>query len=349
MRIALVSTPFVKVPPSGYGGTELIVTELVTEFARAGAEVVLYATGDSHVDAELRAHYRKAVWPPSTATELRHVAFAMADIAADLRGFDVVHVHSPAALPFARLLTAPMVCTVHHACDAEVESVYARSAALLVAISRRQRDLQPGLERAVVVHHGLDPRRFALGDGQGGYAAFLGRFSREKGLHIAIDSARAAGVPIRVAGRPHPEDRDYFDREVAWRLRLPGVEHLGELGGAEKVSLLSEAAALLFPIDWEEPFGLVMLEAMLCGTPIVAFERGAVGEIVEDGTTGILCRDREQLTSQLAHLFWRGWPRERCRARAMDRFSSSHMARSYLALYERLVGADVNARAATTF
>jgi glycosyltransferase involved in cell wall biosynthesis len=353
MRIAMVSTPFVKVPPAGYGGTELIVAELVAEFARAGEEVILYATGDSQVSVELRAHYPEAVWPPTMAADRRHLSFVMTDLAADLRGFDVVHFHSPAALPVARLLcprstpSTAMVCTVHHARDVTFGAQYASSAVQLVAVSRRQRILQPGLERAAVVHHGLDHRRFTLGQGRGGYVAFLGRFSRDKGLDVAIDCARAAGVPIRIAGRPHPEDEDYFERELAWRLRLPGVEHLGELGGAAKVEFLGEAAALLFPIDWEEPFGLVLIESMLCGTPVLAFARGSVAELLEEGATGTVCRNREQLTQQLARVFHRGWPREHCRARAIRRFSSSRMARSYLELYRLLVRRDADATAAT--
>jgi glycosyltransferase involved in cell wall biosynthesis len=255
MRIAMISTPFVPVPPPRYGGTELIVAELVTGLAAAGHEVTLFATGDSRPPAgvELHARFDHAVWPPQPYAELDHTSWAVGRILAHPRGFDVVHAHVASALSFASMIAPPMVYTVHHD-DGEdyvrLQSLYVRSRVCFIAISERQRRLMPELAGARVIHHGLDPARYPFGDGRGGYCAYLGRMAPQKGVHVAIDAARAAGVPIRLGGAPHWMDGDYFARELSWRLGLPGVTALGEVGGAAKHALLGGACALLFPIDW---------------------------------------------------------------------------------------------------
>jgi glycosyltransferase involved in cell wall biosynthesis len=333
MRIAMISTPFVAVPPPRYGGTELVVSELVDGLSAAGHDVTLFATGDSGARCERRALYPRAVWPPDPYAELDHAAWAVGEVIAD-GGFEVVHAHVAAALPFVRFLHAPLACTVHHAHDARLSSLYRGARAHLVAISARQRALAPEIDGARVIHHGLSPSRYPPGDGAGGYAVFLGRLSREKGAHHAIDAARAVGMPVRLAGRPHAGDERYWRREVAPRLRGSSALALGEVGGARKLELLGAAAALLFPVEWEEPFGLVMIEAMLCGTPVLAFPRGAVAEVVEPGVTGYLCHGVADMARRLGAIA--SFDRRACRARAVERWSARRMVDEHVQLYEQL-------------
>jgi glycosyltransferase involved in cell wall biosynthesis len=349
MRIAMLSTPFVPVPPPLYGGTELIVSELVGGLSAAGHEVTLFTCGEAVVPCEARTLYDCAQWPPDPYPELDHASWAIEEILRDDRAFDVVHAHVPAAVAFARLIDVPMAYTVHHARDPRLSSLYERSRAHLVAISARQRELAPELRGSTVIHHGLTAARHPIGDGSGGYAAFLGRFSAVKGVHHAIDAAHLAGVPIRLAGRPHWNDDDYFRRQVEARLADEGVDTVGEVGGAAKIDFLRRARALLFPIEWEEPFGLVMVEAMMCGTPVLAFRRGSVPEVVEDGVTGFQCRNVREMAARLREL--EAFDRRRCRARALERFGAPRMVADHLRLYESLAatrGLDGRRRASAS-
>ena len=267
------------------------------------------------------------MWPPDAEAELQHAAFAWRHIA---RGnVDVVHAHQPASVAFAPLFPVPTVLTLHDArIERRVSFLLDFPDVLRVAISERQAALVPELEVQHVVHHGLDAALYELGPGDGGYCAFLGRLAVEKGPHVAIDAARAAGVPIRIAGSPHPPDRDYFAREVAPRLAAAGAgagaRTVGELAHAPKVELLGHAVALLFPIAWEEPFGLAMIESMLVGTPVIAFGLGSVPEVVEEGVTGFIVGDAREMALRLRQLD--GFDRARCRARAVERGSSMRMA-----------------------
>jgi len=309
----------------------------VTGLAAAGHEVTLFATGDSRPPngATLHARFDRAQWPPDAYVELDHAAFAVEEILGDSRGFDVVHTHVPSLLAFARMLEVPMVYTVHHDDGSDyvrLQALYRRSRAHFVAISGRQRELMQELADARVIHHGLDDGCHRFGAGDGGYCAFLGRFAREKGPHVAIDAARAAHVPIRLAGVPHWRDHDYFESEIGARLCKPGVTAVGEIGGKDKRDFLADACALLFPVDWEEPFGLVMIEAMLSGTPVLALPRGAVPEIVEDGVTGFICRDVDEMAARLRAID--RFDRAACRQRALERWTSARMVRDYVALYE---------------
>jgi glycosyltransferase involved in cell wall biosynthesis len=336
----MIAPPFVSVPPSRYGGTELVVAELVTGLARAGHEVMLFASGDSHPDGPVtvRARFAEPVWPPQPYAELDHVSWAIEQILADPQPFDVVHAHVPSALAFARVLDAPLVYSVHHDDGgdyARLQSLYRRTRAAFVAISDRQRQLMPELSGARVIHHGLDPARYRFCPTPAGYCAFLGRFAREKGVHHAIDAARAAGLPIRLGGAPHWRDSEYFDLELACRMRCESVVCLGEVGGTPKRELLCNASALLFPIDWEEPFGLVMIEAMLSGTPVLAFGRGSVPEVVEDGVTGYICRNVADMAARLRTID--KFDRAACRARALERWTAARMVRDHLALYGELL------------
>jgi glycosyltransferase involved in cell wall biosynthesis len=334
VRIAMISTPFVPVPPPRYGGTELIVDELVRGLVQAGHDVTLFATGDSQAPVPLRALVPRAVWPPDPSLELDHAAWAIGEIAGDARRWDVVHGHVPPLLPLARFIDAPLVQTIHHDRDEALVGRYAGSSAQLVAISERQRALLPEAQ-SVVIHHGLSPSRFTLGQGQGGYLAFVGRLAPEKGAHVAVEVAAAAGLPLKLAGRPHWRDQRYFREEVLPRVARSRAMLVGEVGGLQKSRLLGAATALLFPVAWEEPFGLVMIEAMLSGTPVVALARGAVPEVVEDGLTGFVCADPVEMTARVRQIAAGGFDRRRCRARAVQRWSAGRMVAEYQALYRQ--------------
>jgi glycosyltransferase involved in cell wall biosynthesis len=331
VRIAVVSPPFVAVPPRAYGGTELVVYELTRGLRAAGHQVTLFATGDSLGD-DVRYVYPRPVWPPDREAERAHCAHAARVIAKER--FDVVHAHTPALLEVAADLGAPCVYTIHHERETRRTQAYlARPDVHYVAISGRQAALVPELA-CEVVHHGLDPRQYPLGRGKGGYAAFLGRLSPCKAPEVAIAAAVSAGVPLRLAGEVHlcdasPEWRKAFVAALGRR----GVSHLGSVGGRRKVRFLGAACALLMPLRWEEPFGLVMIEAMLCGTPVIAFPRGASPEIVDEGITGFLVEGEADMAAALTRLG--GFDRAACRRRAVARFSAARMVAEYERVYAR--------------
>jgi glycosyltransferase involved in cell wall biosynthesis len=334
LEIALVSTTAVSTPPSKYGGTELIVAELAQGLVDLGHRPSVFATGDSRCAGILRPTIERPVWPPDVLTEGRHAGRAWAEIACG--SFDVVHVHHAAALPFTRFVKLPTVASVHHAREEALTAHYASYPDVAyVAISGRQRELSPDIPFRGVVHHGVSIDRYPAGTGAGGYCAFLGRFAPEKAPHLAIDAARAAGMPIRLGGEAHEITQSYFENQLRRRLAFAGVEWLGEVGGEAKLGLLRNAACLLFPIEWEEPFGIVMIEAMLVGTPVIAFSKGSVPEVVDEGVTGHIVQSLDQMIDRIRTIG--SFDRHRCRARARELWSSSRMAREHVALYETLV------------
>lgn len=339
----MIAPPFVAVPPARYGGTELVLAALVEGLVARGHAVTLYASGDSSVSAPLRAHFPRAVWPPEPRRELVQAATAAWELL-ERRDVDIIHAHTAPALAFAPLFSVPFVYTVHHAFEAGTNDlIEAARVASCVAVSHHQRTALGGLA-AEVIHHGLPEGRYPLGAGEGGYLAFIGRFARDKGVDAALDAARIAGEPLRLAGRPHPTDAAFFAEEVSPRLHGPGVRWFGEVGHEGKVRLLGGAAAMLFPIQWDEPFGLVMVEAMLCGTPVIAFGRGSVPEVVEEGITGFVVPDVEAMAERAAALRRGGFDRERCRRAAIARFGAERMVAAYLGTYAALVGARAAAK-----
>lgn len=336
MRVALVSTPFVPVPPRGYGGTELVVAELALSLRNHGAEVVVYATGDSRLHGtEVRSYFPQARWPPDPSVDATHAAWCLRDIARDPRGFDAVHLHSLAAVELSRLCPYPVIATLHHHCDANLSGMYAANPQVkLVAISASQAYREPA-PVAAVVHHGLSPDRFPFLPDQG-YLLYLGRYSREKGPHLAIEIAARAELPLLMAGEPH--EPEYYEEELEPMMRKQGVIDLGAVGGPRKATLLAHARALLFPIQWDEPFGLVMIEAQLSGVPVLALRRGSVPEVIEDGITGLVGDDPSELISG-ARVADKLFDRARIRELAQRRWSADRMASEYLRLYEDAVAA----------
>jgi glycosyltransferase involved in cell wall biosynthesis len=336
VRIAIVSTPFVAVPPPRYGGTELVVHTLAQALASSGHDVSVFATGDSEAPG-LRALVPSPVWPPDPYVELAHARFAAREIARG--GFDVVHVHAPAAVAFASEMGAPVVYTLHHPRDERLSRYYGLVPPVRrVAISRRQAELEdPTPEH--VVHHGLPPSLYPAADGRGEYAFFIGRLSWCKGPELAVEAARLAGIGIVVAGAIHRDEAPtgWHEHVLEPALAEPHVRWIAEADLDDKRRLFAGARALLMPIRWEEPFGLVMIEAMLAGCPVIAFPLGAAPELIEDGVTGHLVDDAAGMAAALRAV--RRFDRARCRARARARFSAARMARDYVAVYAEAIRA----------
>jgi glycosyltransferase involved in cell wall biosynthesis len=345
VRIALVSTPFVSLPPPGYGGTELVVDALARALVRAGHEVSVFATGDSRAPG-LRAAFEAPVWPPDPYSELLHARFAAGEIADE--HFDVVHAHVPAMVGFADGLGAPLVYTQHHASDPVLERFYARVPGVRrVAISWRQAELADPAPHAVV-HHGLDPALYPDEAGPGGdLAFFLGRLSWCKAPELAIEAAGHAGLPIAVAGKVHstdPSPPGWADEVLKPAL---GRRHVRWLQGADlaaKRELFAQARALLVPLRWEEPFGLVMIEALLAGCPVIAAPRGAAPEIVREGQDGFLVRGPREMGAALQRAA--KLDRRAIQARARARFSADRMAAEYVAVYRDALAARTRGRPA---
>ncbi|MFL5574617.1 MAG: glycosyltransferase family 4 protein [Gemmatimonadaceae bacterium] len=347
MRIALISTPFLSVPPRTYGGTELVVHELAEGLAACDHDVTLFATGDSTRATELHSLYPQAQWPPETLTDLNHVSWAMQRVR-EAGNFDVVHAHSAVALACARLLPdVPLVYTLHHAREERLSAFYRYCpAAHYVAISEDQRRREVPLPDVTVIHHGLDPAKYEWTERPADYVAFVGRLSSVKGPHTAIDAAACAGVPIRVAGEVHPPDEEWARRELQPRLVRPHVHHLGCVGLSTKVPLLRDARALLAPIEWNEPFGIILVEAMLSGCPVVAFGRGSVPELVEEGVTGFVAASAEHMVELVRPGgAVDGIDRRRCRERASERFGREHMVTAHERLYQRVTSRQLVAGA----
>jgi glycosyltransferase involved in cell wall biosynthesis len=336
MRIALISTPFIRVPPVGYGGTELFCYELAEELTTRGHDVTIFTTGDSEVSCRKRSLFQKPQWPPTPEDELSHAAWSLGEAAR--LGCDLVHLNNALGVPLTRFVRLPCVYTVHHVAVEAVSRIYAQHPDVTyVGISQRQLELETPLPRARVIHHGLSAHRYPPSLRDEGYALHIGRFCAEKGTHLAIDVARAAGVELVLAGRTHPQDQSYFDEQVAHRLPGPGLRQFGEANHDSKVRLMRGARAVLCPLRWEEPFGLVAIEAMLCGTPVVGFARGSFPEIVDEGITGFLVPDGDldglaRTLRQLSH-----FDRAACARRARERFSIEVMTDAYERVYRELL------------
>jgi glycosyltransferase involved in cell wall biosynthesis len=337
MRVGLIAPPWACVPPRSYGGTEGVVDTLARGLRDAGHDVVLYATGDSTCPVERRWTYPTPAEPMGlTPLELRHVQSAYAA----LEGCDVIHDHTTVGPVWAQARgdLPPIVTTVHCVFSTEARALYAdlaRWGVTVNAISQDQRDSAPEVPVAAVIHHGLDTERFELGAGDGGYALFLGRCAPEKGMHEAIEIARRGGLRLRLAAKMRaPDEQRYFERFIEPHLG-PDVESIGEIGPAERVRELAGASVLLNPIAWREPFGLVMIEALACGTPVLSYPAGAAPEIVAHGTTGFLCRDVDEAVSVLPDV--PALDRGACRRSVEERFSARRMTDDYVRLYRAAI------------
>jgi glycosyltransferase involved in cell wall biosynthesis len=337
VRIAQVAPLYESVPPKLYGGTERVVSYLTEELARQGHDVTLFASGDSVTAGRLVPACREALRLDKRCVDKLAPHIVMLEtVCREARRFDVIHFHVDYLhFPLSRRLGVPHVTTLHGRLDLpELARVYDEFAdTSVVSISDAQRRPLPQANWQATVYHGLpeDPRWVDQPDG---YLAFLGRISPEKRVDRAVEIARRLGMRLRVAAKVDAADADYFRTEIEPLFRDPLVEFIGEIGEAEKPAFLGGARALLFPIDWPEPFGLAMIEAMRCGTPVVAWRRGSVPEVIDDGVTGFVVEDLDaavRATEAAAGL-------DRCgvRERFEQRFTARRMAADYLAVYERL-------------
>jgi glycosyltransferase involved in cell wall biosynthesis len=337
MRIAVIAPPWAPVPPQLYGGIELIVDRLARGYQAAGHEVLLVTTGDSTsaVPMSWVLPHAEGNRIGSAVVELRHVMHAYDAVA----GFDIVHDNTVMGPVYAeRYPDLKVVTTNHGPFNDELTDIYQHIAARvpIIAISHAQRRHVPQLPIARVIHHGIDAADFPYGAGDGGYLLFLGRMAPEKGAHRAMEAAYKAGMPLLMAAKMRePAEFDYFDAYVRPYLNAE-IQYLGEVPHEEKLELLAGAHALLNPIRWPEPFGLVMIEALACGTPVLTFPEGAAPEIVEDGTTGFLCHDVVDMADAIGRVG--GLDRATCRQAVEGYFSTERMVAEHLALFEDLLG-----------
>jgi glycosyltransferase involved in cell wall biosynthesis len=340
MRIAQVAPLYEAVPPRYYGGTERVVAYLTDALVALGHEVTLFASADSRTTARLRPMRSCAIRldPAPFKSDLAAHLAMLHEVRSRAHEFDIVHSHLDLLhYPFFADQCARVVTTLHGRLDlADLSEPYRRWPQFaLVSISDAQRRPLPDANWAGTVHHGLPANLLRAGPGAGGYLAFVGRISPEKRLDRAIAIARRAGLPLRVAAKVDAADRRYFEDEIEPLLRGDGVEFLGEVDTDGKQALLGHADALLFPIDWPEPFGLVMIEAMACGTPVIAWNCGSVPEVIEPGVTGYVVDGEDAAVEAVA--LARTLDRRGVRAAFDRRFSAARMARGYVEVYERLL------------
>jgi glycosyltransferase involved in cell wall biosynthesis len=339
MRIAQVAPLTESVPPRLYGGTERVVAWLTDELVYRGHQVTLFATGDSTTSARLVAPWPAALrFSGSGQDDLAPHILMLEEVARRAHEFDVVHFHiAHLHFPLLRRLNTAHVTTQHGRLDiAELVPLFdAFNDVPVVSISDAQRTPLPQADWVGTVHHGLPADLLPFHPGPGEYLAFLGRISPEKRVDRAIAIAVACGQRLRIAAKVDRADRPYFEREIRPLLDHPLIEYVGEIDEAQKPAFLGHASALLFPIDWPEPFGIVMIEALACGVPVVAFRGGSVPELIEHGVTGFVVDSLDQAiaaTRRVASL-----DRRRCRAVFERRFGAARMAADYLHLYEKLV------------
>src|SRR5271169_3441708 len=332
MKIAQVAPLIESVPPRLYGGTERIVSYLTEELVRLGHEVTLFASGDSVTSAELVSCCTRALrLDPSVRDTLPHFMLMIDKVRERAREFDVFHFHIDLFhFPLFRSLAARTLTTLHGRQDlGDLKPFYHRFGEMpLVSISDDQRKPLPHAKFMTTIHHGIpaDLHRPLFETGK--YLAFLGRISPEKRPDRAIRIARAAGIPLKIAAKVDKVDEEYFRSEILPLIDGPSVEFIGEINEREKTKFLGEAAALLFPVDWPEPFGLVMIEAMACGTPVLAFRCGSIPEIIEDGVTGKVVDSEEEAIASLPVIL--SYDRRAVRKRFEKRFTSARMAKDYV-------------------
>lgn len=343
MRIALLAPVALPVPPAGYGGTELVVSLLAEGLVRRGHEVTLFASGDSHTTANLRYRYPRHLEALGVTDKLSyrpheasHVAWAFEQAAE----FDLIHDHTKdLGTIHSRFCRTPVVTTIHNDFTEERKRVYgAYPDHRYVAISHAHAARMPQLNFQGVVYNGLDLSQPIFQTQKEDYLLFLGRLDQDKGAHTAVAIAQALDLPLVMAGRIAPSERAWYERHVAPHLDGVKRRYVGEVTGVPKWELYAGARALLFPIQWAEPFGLVMIEAMAAGTPVVGTRKGSVPEVVEDGVTGALVDDPGDLDAlvQATKAALDLDPRA-CRARVERLFSADKMVDDYLAVYERVL------------
>lgn len=337
MRIALIAPPFIPVPPIRYGGTELFIAQLAEGLRDLGLDVVVYANGESTVGVETRWLYRESQWPIdgevyANLKDINHTSWALHDAWADA---DIVHLNNVPGLAFSRFAGPKFVYTIHHTHQDGMSEFY-RNYPLVhyVTISRFQQRREQ-MPRLRTIHHGVDLNQYIYCRRKQHYLAFLGRIAPLKGTHLAIQIAKQSGIPLKIAGEIQPIYREYFDAEIKPHLDGKFIEYIGEADLIQKNELLGNALAMLFPIQWDEPFGLVMIEAMATGTPVLALPGGAVDEVLEDGISGYICQSPDEMVERLRNI--QKLSPAVVRAHAEEHFSVQRMVRDYAQLYQQVI------------
>lgn len=338
MRIALVASPFISVPPSHYGGTELFIGQLATGLKKQGFDVVVYANGESKLDVEIRWLYEKGEWPIqgelyANVKDMNHTAWAIRDAWDDA---DIMHVNNVPGISFSRFSGPEFAYTIHHPHRDELTEFYSYYPRVqFVSISHFQQRHET-MPRIRTIHHGVDMASYRFQSKKQEYLCFLGRIAPMKGAHIAIEVAKRSGIPLKIAGEVQPIYREYFESQIKPQLDGEFIEYIGPADLKEKNELLGNAMALLFPIQWNEPFGLVMIEAMAAGTPVIAFPGGAVEEVVKEGVSGHICSNIDEMVQSVRDLHGKLSP-EKIRGYIYRHFSVDRMVRDYAALYREIV------------
>jgi glycosyltransferase involved in cell wall biosynthesis len=341
MKIALIAPPFIPVPPPKYGGTELFIAELASALDREGIDVTVYTNGESMIEVPIKWLYQRAEWPLSEEVEaslkgLNHAAWAMQDAAEHA---DIIHLNNAPGLSVSRFVDVPLVYTVHHAHEPSLSDFYGVFPHVsYVTISRFQQD-KLKLPHMRAIHHGIDVSQYCLQKRKQPYLSFLGRIAPPKGTHLAIEIARKAGIPLKIAGEIQPCYRGYWEKMVKPHVDGRFIEYVGEVGLKEKNELLGNSLAMLFPVQWDEPFGLVMIEAMACGTPVLAMPGGSVAEVIQEGVGGYVRATVGELAECARELKIAPGA---IRSYVEKFFSARRMARDYIHLYMELVGDQAN-------
>jgi glycosyltransferase involved in cell wall biosynthesis len=339
VRIAQVAPLYESVPPKYYGGTERVASYLTEELVRQGHEVTLFASGDSVTKARLVPGCPKSLrLDRDCLDQIAHHFVMLEQLFREASRFDIIHFHIDYFhFPWTRREGVPAVTTLHGRLDLpDLIPLYKEYGPMpVISISDSQREPLPWLNWRATVYHGLPKDLYSFQPEDGKYLAFLGRISPEKRVDHAIEIAKRLGMPLKIAAKVDRVDQQYFEESIKPLLNNSFVEYIGEIGEKEKDEFLGNAYALLFPIDWMEPFGLVMIEAMACGTPVIAFRRGSVPEIMKDGTTGFIVEDVDTAVKAVERLS--GLSRKGCRQYFEEHFTASRMALDYLALYRQAI------------
>jgi glycosyltransferase involved in cell wall biosynthesis len=339
MRIAQVAPLYESVPPKYYGGTERVVSYLTEELVREGHQVTLFASGDSVTAARLVAGSRRSLrLDEHCSDQLAHHVVLLEKVFRRADEFDVIHFHVDYLhFPITRRRQTAHVTTMHGRLDIpDLIPLYDEFREMpLISISNAQREPLPRVNWKATVYHGLPQDLYRFRSQSGKYFAFVGRISPEKRVDRAIEIAKQIGIPLKIAAKVDLVDQNYFEAAVKPLLRDPLIEYVGEIGDGEKDEFLGNAYALLFPIDWPEPFGLVMVEAMACGTPVIAYRQGSVPEVIQEGHTGFIVTELEDALAA-AHRVPE-LSRKHCREIFEQRFTARRMARDYLRIYEGLI------------
>jgi glycosyltransferase involved in cell wall biosynthesis len=343
MKIAQIAPPIESVPPRLYGGTERIVSYLTEELVAQGHDVTLFASGDSITKAKLVPSCPQALrLNPSVRDPIPYYMLMLSEVRRRAAQFDILHFHiDQFHFPVFQDMPDRVVTTMHGRQDMpDLKHLYAGFPEMhIVSISNSQRLPISHIPVTETIYHGLPRDLHGVSRvPRGGYLAFLGRNSPEKRVDRAIAIARAVGVPLKIAAKVDKVDQEYFKAEIEPLLKLSGVEYIGEIDDREKTAFLQGARALLFPIDWPEPFGLVMIEAMACGTPVLAFQNGSVREVIDDGVTGYVVKNVEEGILRMGSVL--ALDRGRVRRRFEERFTATRMAKDYVRLYRRVISAE---------